>query len=139
MLYHAGVILEYIAIIITIHRIYSRKVCLNIDLVGLCLISLTIVEVVKFYKLSNMFTITIYIFLGLYCIHKYNESSTGAIVSVLLVLIVIVILQYIAIFPCSYFFAQNLELQMLSTNGLVVAATIWILPLARLQIGRAHV
>lgn len=133
MLYHAGLILEYIAIIITVHRIYNRKVSLNIDMVGLCLMSLTIVEFVKFYELSNMFTMIIYIFVGLYCVHKYNDSIIGALVSVLLLLIVIVILQYTAIFPCSSLFSENLELQMLSTNILVVAATIWILPLIRIH------
>lgn len=31
-----------------IQRIYNRKVCLNIDSVGLCLMSLTIVELVRY-------------------------------------------------------------------------------------------
>lgn len=133
MLYHAGLMLEYIAIIVTLQRIYNRKVCLNIDSVGLCLMSLTIVELVRYYGLSNLFTIIIYILIGIYCVRKYNDSVIGSIVSVLLLLIVIVVLQYIAIFPCSYFFSNNLELQMLSTNGLVLAAAIWILPLVRIH------
>ena len=133
MLYHIGIILEYIAIIVTVHRIYNRKICLNIDLVGLCLMSLAIVEFVRFYEFSNLFTMVIYILVGLYCVRKYNDSIIGAIVSVLLLLIVIVILQYIAVFPCSYLFSKNLELQMLTTNGLVVIATIWILPLFRIH------
>ena len=109
MLYHAGLMLEYIAIIVTLQRIYNRKVCLNIDSVGLCLMSLTIVELVRYYGLSNLFTIIIYILIGIYCVRKYNDSVIGSIVSVLLLLIVIVVLQYIAIFPCSYFFSNNLE------------------------------
>lgn len=67
----------------------------------------------------------------MYCVYKYNDSIVGAIVSILLVLVVIVILQYIAIFPCSYLFSKNLELQMLSTNGLVIVAAIWLLPLIK--------
>ncbi len=133
MLYHVGLILEYIAVIVVVHRIYNRKICLNIDLVGLCLMSLAVVEFVRFYELSNIFTMIIYILVGMYCVRRHNDSIIGAIVSVLLLLIVVVILQYIAVFPCSYFFAENLELQMLSTNGLVVAATIWILPLIRIH------
>ena len=133
MLYHAALILEYIAIIVTLHRIYNRKLCLNIDLIGLCLLSMTIVEFVKFNELSNMFTMVIYIFVWWYCVHKYNDSIIGAIVSVFLLLMVIVILQYIAIFPCSCLFSENLEMQMLSTNGLVVVMTIWILPLFRIH------
>lgn len=133
MLYHAGLMLEYIAIIVILQRIYNRKVCLNIDSVGLCLMSLTIVELVRYYGLSNLFTIIIYILIGIYCVRKYNDSVIGSIVSVLLLLIVIVVLQYIAIFPCSYLFSNNLELQMLSTNGLVLAAAIWILPLVRIH------
>lgn len=80
MLYHVGLMLEYIAIIVTLQRIYNRKVCLNIDSVGLCLMSLTIVELVRYYGLSNLFTIIIYILIGIYCVRNYNDSVIGSIV-----------------------------------------------------------
>lgn len=133
MLHHIAVIFEYIAIVITLHRIYNRKIRLDIGLIGLCLLSLAIVEFVTYFELNNIFTIIIYLFLALYCMHRYNDTVIGSIVSVLLLLAVTVILQFIAIFPCSYFFPESRELQMLSTNGLVTAAVIWILPWFKLH------
>lgn len=133
MVYHLAIILEFIAVVTILHRIYNKRMIFNIELLGLSLISLITVEVIRYYEISNMYTMIIYFFVGCYCFRVFEKSFVGTSVSIFFMLIIVIVLQYILMFPVSIFITKGTEMQMLFTNGLTAVVSLMILPKVKLH------
>lgn len=128
MLHILATLLEFSAIIICIYRIYGQKIKPDIKTVGLCLLSLGVTEFVNYFEFNKMVTMCVYVFMTIYCIHKFHDTVVGALISILLMLIVISIMQFIISIPITMLCTENSQLRVLIINLLTVLAVWWILP-----------
>ena len=133
MFHILALLLEVFAIIICIHRIYDEKIRIDIETAVICILSLGVTEAVIYFELNHMVTMCIYVLMARYCSSKFKDTFVGALISVLLMLIVISVLQFIFVMLADFIFPQNQELRMLIANLFVAASVMWILPFASLH------
>lgn len=107
---------------------YDKKIKLDIETVSLCLLSLGVTEFVNYFEFNHMVTTCIYVFMTVYCIHKFHDTLVGALISILLMLIVISVMQFIISIPITVVCTENSQLRVLIINILTVLAAWRILP-----------
>lgn len=128
MVYRLAVLWEVFSIVVCIHRLYYRRIKLDIETVFLILVSIGVLELVLQLNLNNAATLCIFVFIVIYCMHKFNDSIFGAAISTLLTLIVTGMLQFLILLPFSRISIQYEEWRMLIINILVTLFSLWVLP-----------
>ena len=128
MFHILALLLEVFAIIICIHRIYDEKIKLDAETACVILMSAGMAEIVRCLNLNRMMTTGIYVFMAFYCIHKFHDTVVGALISVMLMLIVISMLQFVIAIPVTFFFDENMQLKAVVINITAVLVTWKILP-----------
>ncbi|MCM1187431.1 MAG: GHKL domain-containing protein [Lachnoclostridium sp.] len=128
MFYRLAVLWEIFSIVVCIHGIYNRRVKLDIETAGLFLAIIGILELVLQLKFNNITTLCIFMLMVFYCIHKFKDSISGAIISTLLMLLITGMLQFLFLLPFSRVGLKYEELRMLLINFLVAIFSIWLLP-----------
>lgn len=128
MVYRLAVLWEVFSIVVCIHRLYYRRIKLDIETVFLILVSIGVLELVLQLNLNNAATLCIFMFIVIYCMHKFNDSIFGAAISTLLTLIVTGMLQFLILLPFSRISIEYEEWRMLIINILVTLFSLWVLP-----------
>ena len=88
-----GILSEILAILLCIYCIYGKKLLLNIQIVGLVLGILVILEGINYFGLSGIFSFSIYIILCFYCKYTFKVSTIKVVVNFLVTMLVITIIQ----------------------------------------------
>ncbi|MDE6914306.1 MAG: GHKL domain-containing protein, partial [Lachnospiraceae bacterium] len=89
-------------------------------------------EFVNYFEYNSMIMTIIYVFVAVYCIHKFHDTLVGALISVLFMLIVISVLQFIIAIPVAILFTESRQLKAVVINMFAVLASWWILPVINL-------
>lgn len=128
MLYRFAILWEVFSIVVCIHGIYNRRMKLDIETIGLFLMTVGVLELVLQLNLSNVTTLCIFVFMVSYCMYKFKDNILGATISTLLMLIVTGMLQFIFLLVFSRISLQYEEWRMLIINILVTVFSLWFLP-----------
>lgn len=128
MIYRLAWVIEAFSIIIYIHRLYGKKIKLDIETIVFFLVALGILEVCWQLQINNIITVCIYLFLTLYCARKFQDTIKGAIITVVSMIVIISILQFLFVLPLACIANSNQGVRMVATNGFVAAFGVWILP-----------
>lgn len=137
MIYRLAVVCEICAIVACIHRIYNKKIKLDIATVSLYLGILATLEVIVHFGWNNISSLCTFIYVVLYCIRKYKDKLIGATISSILMYIVVALMQFMFVLPVVWLIPQNEEVRMLITNLLTAVFSLWILPKLKIHKLRA--
>lgn len=132
MMLHLALVLEIMAVIVCIHRLYGQKVKLDIGTVGLYFACLLLFEAINIYGLKGFWALGAYVLIGVYCIRRQKESVMGAALSIALMIIIIAVMQFMFALPLHVFWAVNESIRVLVVNLSVLGCCIWFIPKGKL-------
>lgn len=135
MLRQISILLEVMAVFVCIHRLYGKKVKFNIQTSAAYLGCLVIYSAMDQYSSRIMLTLMSYLTIGIYCIYSQKDSVKGAMLSVVLMILILAIVQFIFILPLNMLLSDNNQ-KALAVNLLVLISFIWILPKSKLRLLR---
>ena len=133
MLFRFAIVLEVLSIIICIHYIYDVKVKIDIKTMLLAMIIIVTSTMINCLDIDNINTLIFYIVIYGYCKSKFKESVLETMVSVILVIIIITVLQYICVLPAYAIFSEYIEGYVFTTNLLAVLLCYFLLPKCKLS------
>ena len=119
---------EIISIVICIHKIYNRRIKLDIKTVGLFMVTIVVLEMVRQLNFNNAVSLFTFVLIVLYCMCKFKDSVSGAIVSTFLMLILLGILQFLFLLALNGVYFLDEVRQMLIINIIVTIFNLWLLP-----------
>lgn len=128
MVYRLAVLWEVFSIVVCIHRIYNKRVKLDIETIGLSLMTIGIFELSFLLNVCNAASLFAFVFMIIYCMRKFKDGVWGATVSTLLMLIVIGILQFLFLLPFSRINLQHEAWRMLIINVMITGFSLCFLP-----------
>lgn len=128
MAFQLALALESMAVIVCIHRLYDKKVKFDIGTMLLYLGCLIIFNVVNMYGFSSSYTVAVYVLTGIYCVCRYKDSVRGAVLSVLLIVAVMDVMQFLCAWPVDFIFRMGELKRAVAVNTLVLISCIFVLP-----------
>ena len=135
MLRHMSILLEIMAVLVCIHRLYGKRVKANIEIAVVYLSCMVIYDVIDRYEFRIMLSLLAYLIIGIYCIYSQKDTVKGAMLSIVLTIIIIAILQFVYALPLNVILG-NVEQNAFIVNLFVLISLIWILPRHKLHILR---
>nr|WP_296467458.1 GHKL domain-containing protein [uncultured Acetatifactor sp.] len=135
MLRQISNLLEIMSIFVCIHRLYGRRVKANIGIAAAYLGCLVIYCVMDIYGSRIILTLMSYLAIGIYCIHSQKDSLKGAMLSVVLMIIILAIVQFIYILPLNLLLRDDNQ-KAFAVNLFALISFIWILPKSKLSLLR---
>lgn len=138
MLRQISILLEILAVFVCIHRLYGKKVKVNIKTVAAYLGCIAIYSVIDRYKFRIILSLTAYLIIEIYCIYSQKDSRKGAAVSTALTVIIVAAMQFLYTLMLNAVFADRIQ-RMFTVNLLVLASFIWGFPKYRLCLLRKNV
>jgi hypothetical protein len=132
MMLHLALVLEIMAVIVCIHRLYGQKVKLDIGTVGLYFACLLLFEAINIYGLKGFWALGAYVLIGVYCIRRQKESVMGAALSIALMIIIIAVIQFLSVLLLSIFFTIEEGKRTVYVN-LILLGCIMCIPQGKLQ------
>jgi two-component system sensor histidine kinase AgrC len=139
MMLRLALVLEIMAVLVCIHRLYGRKVKLDIWTAALYLACLLIFDVINMYGFTDLLAVGAYVLVGVYCVRQQKDSFVGAVVSIALMQITIAVLQFAFAFPLNIFWAVDESVRIVVVNMLVLGCCIWGIPKGKLAVLRMAV
>lgn len=121
-------LLEIIAVIICIHRIYGVKV--DFDIMTQCIIvcDMIIMELIYTLKLSNGLSSVIFILIFVYCRIKFKSSVRLTVIINILYMSILTSLQFLGYVIVAAFRIKNEMVRDILINGIVLLICMTVLP-----------
>ncbi len=94
MLLHFALVIEILATIMCIHRIYGRKIRLDINTVGTILGILIILELANSLQFGGILSFSVYVVLFMYCKKEFKCSLIENVISLVLCMIIMTSMQF---------------------------------------------
>lgn len=133
MMFRLALVLEIMAVIVCIYRLYGRKVKLDIETAVLYLSCLTLFGMMNLYGYRRSFAVGAYVLIWYFCVCRQKDSVKGAAFSVVLMMIVIAIMQFICALALCIFFTLDEAMRAVCVNALVLGGSVLVLPKCRLH------
>ena len=135
MLRHMSILLEIMAVLVCIHRLYRKRLKANFEIAVVYLSCMVIYDVIDRYEFRIMLSLLAYLIIGIYCIYSQKDTVKGAMLSIVLTIIIIAILQFVYALPLNVILG-NVEQNAFIVNLFVLISLIWILPRHKLHMLR---
>lgn len=132
MMLRLALVLEIMAVMVCIHRLYGQKVKLDIWTTALYLACLLIFDVINLYGFTDLLTVGAYVLIGVYCVCRQKDSFAGAVVSIALMIITIAVMQFVFALPLNIFWAVDESVRIVIVNMIVLGCCIWGIPKGKL-------
>ena len=128
MLVKIAWIIELIAIIICIHRIYDKKIRVTfVDSIAFILM-IIIIDMVNYYNLGNEYTLITYLVMFIYCLCKFKEKAMPTFVSCFLSVALGVVIEFGCMLILTFFPFSNVAIRNICGSIIFLAAAIFIIP-----------
>lgn len=133
MMLRLGWLLEVLAIVVCLHRIYGKKIELNIVTCITCMVIIAILEAIDSFQVNYLCTGVIYILLFFYCLWNFKESILNTIINEVFFLIIFSATQFLGVFIVNDIIIRNEILGIVINNMIILAFCVFVLPKCKID------
>ena len=128
MLGRASILLEIMAVIVCVYRMYNRKPEPDIAVGVLYLCCVIIYELENVCELGFFCRVAPYLLITVFCIRKFGDSLAGAVFCVFLMMVVMAIMQFFFMVALDFLLEAAESERVFVANILVLGTCIFALP-----------
>ena len=128
MLTRIACIIQMIAMIIGLFRIYGKKFQIDLSVIILILLSISLQETIAMLGISQATTIIFGMLFFVFCKIKFKESVLRTGINIVCIYVIVAICQFIAVLVIGIFIPENEALRALCVNGAVLIFNFFVLP-----------
>ena len=139
MLVAVTLLIEIVSTIVCIHRVYGKKVSWDVQTISLVLLLLFLLETINKAEICKIFTVFVYVILGVYCKLKFRETVIRTVISIIIMLCVMTILQFICLLCIDILIPENEMIRSVCVNIAVLCCNVFLLPRCKLDIYRYRI
>lgn len=139
MLTKIAFVVEIIAIIVGLYRIYGRKLRIDISLIVFTLVSLVIQETITLLGINEINTIIFNMVLFVYCKLHFKESLLQTGVGIFFLSILITICQFVCAVVTCVLLPEAEQIRPILINVGVLSFNLWMLPRFKLDILKKNI
>ena len=121
-------VLEIFSIICCVHCIYGKKVKFDINAAVLTIGILTVLECIKYFHLSSVFSLINFGFIYVYCKRIFKKSWMKTFLNVILHIIVLTTVEFLSALLVGLFFSEHIGIRNVLVTLIVLIICRWILP-----------
>lgn len=121
-------VLEILSIICCVHCIYRKKIKFDINAVVLVISILTVLECIKYFQWSSLFSLINFVFIYVYCKRIFKKSWKKTFLNMILHIIVLTTVEFISALLVGIFITENIGIRNVWIALLVLIICRWILP-----------
>lgn len=139
MLTRIAFVVEIIAIIVGLYRIYGRKFRIDISLIVFTLVSLVVQETIALLGINEINTIIFNMVLFVYCKLHFKESLLQTGVGIFFLSILITICQFVCAVVTCVLLPEAEQIRPILINVGVLSFNLWMLPRFKLDILKKNI
>lgn len=128
MMLHIALLSEVLAILFCIYCIYGKKPMLDVQMIVLVVSILVILEGINYFRLSGIFSFSIYIILCIYCKHMFKCSTIKVVVNFLITMVVVTVIQSICMICIEVLLPISDILRTFICNVILALVCMFVLP-----------
>lgn len=139
MLVAITLLIEIISTIVCIHRVYGKNVSWDVQTISLALLLLFLLETINKAEICKIFTVFVYVILGVYCKLKFREPVIRTVIFIIIMLCVMTILQFVCLLCVDILIPENEMIRSICVNTAVLCCNIFLLPRCKLDVYRYRI
>ncbi len=133
MLVKVAILIELIAVMICVHRVYGKKLTLNIKSIIAVMLMFITLDIINIYNFSEMYSYVAYVLLFIYCMVEFKESVVSVFVSVILALVLSTIMQFLCALILLFIYKENIILRGFLASVLMLVGSVIVLPNLKIE------
>lgn len=133
MLVAVALVLELLAMIICIHKLYNQPIKIDLLSVITILISSSIMIMVNLFDLSSGLNTICYIILFIYCLRKFRDRVIPTAITLFLAIVLVAIIEFLYALVAIFLFSENMFIRDILGGLILILIVTYLIPKLKIE------